>query len=307
MSAPGMRISVVVASVGRAEEVRQLLDALGRQTKAAESIVLSVVERDDVPTDLPRGVIVIMGSPGLPVQRNRGLDLVLAESEIIVFYDDDFLPAQDSLQSISDFFFAHPHVVGATGLVLADGINSWGLSYQEAHDIIAVYEANPKPPLINENFLCAYGCNMAFRCEAIGSKRFDEALPRYAWQEDMDFGGQLSKVGKVIRTNAFAGVHRGVKKGRGQGVDLGFSQIINPVYLIRKGTMTPRKALTLMSRNFIANHTKVFWPEPYVDRLGRLRGNWIGILHLLRGKIDPMALPSLRASVHVPLRSRMSP
>ncbi len=54
--------------------------------------------------------------------------------------------------------------------------------------------------------------------------------------------------------------------------------------------MTSRKALTLMSRNLIANHVKVFHPEPYVDRWGRLRGNWLGLLHLLLGKANPMAL-----------------
>lgn len=299
MNETGMRVSIVVASVGRAEEVGQLLEALGQQTKAPESIVLSVSARDDVPNNLPPGVVVITGSPGLPAQRNRGLERIQSESDIVVFYDDDFLPAEDALQNISHFFSMHPDIVGATGLVLADGVNGCGLSYQAARDILAAYESNPKPPLVNEDFLCAYGCNMAFRCAAIGNKRFDETLPRYAWQEDMDFGGQLSTVGKVIRTNAFAGVHRGVKKGRGQGVDLGFSQIINPVYLVRKGTMTPRKALTLMIRNLIANHTKVFWPEPYVDRFGRLRGNWIGLLSLFRGEVNPMALPSLRAGIHL--------
>ncbi len=300
-----MRVSVVVASVGRAEEIGQLLHALARQTKAPEAIVLSVAEAGDLPADLPYGVTVVTGSPGLPAQRNRGLDHIQAECDVVVFYDDDFLPAQDSVQKISGFFWSHPYIAGATGHVLADGINGHGLSYPEALDILTVYETNPKPRLVNEDFLCAYGCNMAFRCTAIGTKRFDENLPRYAWQEDMDFAGQFLSVGKVLRTNAFAGVHRGVKKGRGQGVDLGFSQIINPVYLVRKGTMTPQKALTLMSRNLIANHVKVFRPEPYVDRWGRLRGNWAGLLHLLGGQADPMALPSSRARGRIPLSQRV--
>jgi hypothetical protein len=189
---------------------------------------------------------------------------------------------------------------------MADGIGGPGLLYQEALDILAAYEAKPKPPSLVDDYLFAYGCNMVFQCAAIGAKRFDENLPRYAWQEDMDFAGQLACEGKVVRTNDFAGVHRGVKKGRGNGVDLGFSQIVNPVYLIGKRTMTLRKALTLMSRNLIANHVKVFRPEPYVDRWGRLRGNWAGLLHLLQGKADPMALPSLYMRDHIPLSSPMA-
>jgi hypothetical protein len=292
MSGTEMRIAVIVASVGRAEEVGQLLNGLARQTKAPQSIILSVSKEADLPADIPYGVTVVMGAAGLPAQRNRGLDFIQVACDIVVFYDDDFLPARDALENISRFFQSHRDIAGATGHVLADGIGGPGLTYQEALAILAAYEANPKPLLVVEAFLCAYGCNMAFRCESIGVTRFDENLPRYAWQEDMDFAGQLASTGKVIRTNDFAGVHRGVKKGRGNGTDLGFSQIVNPVYLVCKGTMTLRKALTLMSCNFIANHLKVFRPEPYVDRRGRLRGNWVGLLHLIQGKVDPMALPS---------------
>ena len=294
MNENGLRVSVVVASVGRPEEVGQLLQALARQTKKPEAIILSVSGESDVPANLAAGVKIVTGTSGLPAQRNRGLELVQGHCDIVVFYDDDFIPAKDSLQRIADFFSTYSFLVGATGHVLADGINEPGLAYQEALDIVTAYEARPKPALANENFLCAYGCNMAFRCEAIGTKRFDENLPKYGWQEDMDFAGQLSVTGKIIRTNAFAGVHRGVKNGRGQGVDLGFSQIVNPVYLVGKGTMTKRKAASLISRNLIANHVKFLRPEPYIDRTGRLKGNWLGILHLLCGRRDPMALPSFQ-------------
>jgi GT2 family glycosyltransferase len=294
-----MRIAVVIASTNRAEELGQLLIALARQTKLADAVILSVSSKNDLPQDLPESVRVIFGSPGLPAQRNRGLDLVLKNYDIVVFYDDDFLPARDALENICMFFYSNHAISGATGLVLADGICGPGLSYQEALDIIARYEEAVRPALVIEDFLCAYGCNMAFRCTAIGSTRFDENLPRYAWQEDMDFAGQLSATGKVIRTNAFAGVHRGVKRGRSRGDDLGFSQIVNPVYLVRKGTMTPGKAFILMARNLIANHTKVFWPEPYIDRWGRLRGNWFGVLHILHGKSNPMALPSSRSENYI--------
>ncbi|MDE2240690.1 MAG: glycosyltransferase family 2 protein [Rhodospirillales bacterium] len=295
MTSIDMRVSVIIASRHRAEEVGQLLNALAQQSKLPTKIVLSVSEATDLPPNLPSEITVVTGPPGLPAQRNRGLDLIQDKCEIIIFYDDDFLPSRSSIEEIAEFFSSHPDVVGATGQVLADGINGPGLSYPEALNILAAYEAKARPPLVIEDFLCAYGCNMAFRCAGIGTKRFDEKLPRYAWQEDMDFAGQIATAGKVLRTNAFAGVHRGIKKGRGQGLDLGFSQIVNPVYLVRKGTMTRRKALTLMSRNIVANHVKVFRPEPYVDRWGRLRGNWVGLLHLLHGKADPMALPTSRA------------
>lgn len=297
----GMKLAVIVASSGRAEEIAQLLLALSRQTRLADAVILSVTSQADLPDYLPPGVDIIIGPAGLPAQRNRGLERVLPGAGIVVFYDDDFLPACDSLAQIGQFFNAHPHIAGATGHVLADGINSPGLDYAPAQQILNAYEKAVKPPFAIENFLCAYGCNMAFRVSAIGARRFDEMLPRYAWQEDMDFAGQVSASGPVIRTNVFAGVHRGVKKGRGQGLDLGFSQIVNPLYLLRKGTMTTRKALTLISRNLAANHIKVFRPEPYVDRWGRLRGNWLGLLHVCGGRLNPAAIPSMRRGASPPI------
>jgi len=120
--------------------------------------------------------------------------------------------------------------------------------------------------------------------------RFDENLPLHGWQEDMDFASRLSSRGRVIKTTAFAGVHRGVNKGRSPGMALGFSQIVNPVYLVRKGAMRPKKAAVLMLRNFSANHLKALRPEPFIDRLGRVRGNWRGIFHVLCGRADPTAI-----------------
>lgn len=291
---PGFKVSVVVASVNRPEEIGQLLVALKGQTLQPVAIVLSVASVADLPAYVPPGVEVVMGTPGLAAQRNRGMELVLSRSDAVVFFDDDFIPTKNALRGVSEFFTTFPDVAGGTGHVLYDGVNVGGISYESALEIIRKFEAEPGLPLRNDDFLFAYGCNMAFRASAIGELRFDENLPLYGWQEDMDFAGQISVRGKVIRTSSFAGVHRGVNKGRSPGVMLGFSQIINPAYLVRKGTMRPKKAVTLMVKNLLANHLKVFRPEPYVDRAGRIRGNWRGLANLLRGNFDPKAVLSLK-------------
>jgi len=289
-----MRIAVVVASVNRAEEVGQLLFALRGQSLQPSAIILSVVSKTDLPEVLPPDVEIVMGSAGLTIQRNRGLEMVVGRCEVVVFFDDDFIPTKDALQGIRKLFETYPDVVGGTGLVLRDGVGEGGISYESALEIIRDFEAQPVLPIKNEDYLFAYGCNMAFRTSVIGNLRFDENLPLYGWQEDMDFAAQISVQGKVIRTTAFAGVHRGVTKGRTPGKAMGFSQIVNPVYLVRKGTMTPKKALTLIIKNVLANHAKFFQPEPFVDRRGRLLGNWLGVLHLLQGKTDPTFILSCR-------------
>lgn len=286
---PTPRIAIVVASIRRAEEIGQLLSHLAVQTLPPFSIILSVEQPSDLPPGLPPDINVVMGPKGLTQQRNRGLELALSMSDLIVFFDDDFIPVSDALEGMARLFALAPDIVAATGLVLRDGVKRGGISYNEALETVRAYEEQrvKAQPAKVEHTGELYGCNMVFRSAAIGACRFDETLPLYGWQEDVDFTGQIMKKGSTVRTNAFAGVHRGVNKGRTQGTALGYSQIINPIYLVRKGTMRPVKALILVTKNFLANHIRLLRPEPFIDRIGRCRGNWRGIFDLLCRRCNP--------------------
>jgi GT2 family glycosyltransferase len=293
-----MRIAVVIATLGRPREAAQLLARLRRQTVMPARIVLSVETAIDLPpiatAPLGEDIQVVFGSRGLCAQRNRGMARVLHDCDVVVFYDDDFLPSRRSLEGIEALFATYPDVVGATGRLLADGVKHGGISQAEGEAIVDAYDAAaPDIASILAELRIAYGCNMAFRCSAALGLRFDERLPLYGWQEDVDFAGQIARRGRVVKTDAFAGVHLGVAKSRSPGVRLGFSQIVNPVYLVRKGTMRPTHAARIMSGNLIANHLRALAPEPYIDRRGRLAGNWAGLLHLAAGRLDPERISTL--------------
>jgi hypothetical protein len=109
----------------------------------------------------------------------------------------------------------------------------------------------------------------------------------YGWQEDIDFTSQLKRFGRVVGLTTLIGVHLGAKSGRESGVRLGYSQVVNPVYLMRKGTVPAKFALEMIGRNLAANTIKSIWPEPYADRRGRLKGNLLAASHLIRGRIEP--------------------
>jgi GT2 family glycosyltransferase len=286
-----MKIAIAVASIRRPEEIGQLLHQLERQTVKPAQIILSLETRADAPADLPAALEIILGPKGLTSQRNRALDAMRPDCDAVVFYDDDFLPCDDALAGIAEIFEANAEIMGATGRVLQDGITHGGLSYEDALTCLAEYRAKTgTDALVYSDTDALYGCNMAFRASAVRALRFDEKLPLYGWQEDVDFAGQLLAKGRIVETNAFSGVHRGVTRGRTPGVALGFSQIVNPVYLVKKGTMRPAKAIKLMLKNLAANHVKSIRPEAYIDRAGRVRGNWLGLWHVMSGKSDPGAI-----------------
>ena len=178
---------------------------------------------------------------------------------------------------------------GCHGALAADGAGGLGFTFSEGLSLLRDAEKKRSHEEVEhiEKHPGAYGCNMSIRAAQIGTLRFDERLVLYGWQEDIDFTNQLLRYGEIVKTGKLFGVHLGAKLGRVSGVKFGYSQMCNPVYLMKKGTMPVGFALELMSRNLIANVAKSMWPESYIDRRGRLVGNMLAIYHILRGKITP--------------------
>lgn len=282
-----MRLAVIVATTGRSELLSQTVAWLGQQTRKPDQIVISAVSPADVGQTHCDGVPVevLFGDKGLPKQRNKGLRHLQANCDIAIFFDDDFVPAPDYLEVLERLFTLRPNLVGATARLLADGIKGAGIAFEEA---VAMVAAHKPAEIVNERRMPAlYGCNLCIRLSAAEGIWFDEALPLYAWQEDVDFSFQLGQRGVLAYTNQLSGVHLGAKAGRTSGRRLGYSQIANPIYLLRKRTIPRALAWRLMTRNLAANLARSLWRDPLVDRTGRLRGNIEALLDLTVGRIHP--------------------
>jgi len=295
-AASPLTVAVIVASLGRPEALAELLLDLERQSRRPDRIILSLTDRADVPPETERyaGVELVFGPKGSCVQRNTALDRLADACDVVMFLDDDYVPSRFAVERAVRLIETHPDVTGACGHLLADGIHGPGLSVAEARGLLAHYDAETAQPAIPHHDLDGlYGCNMVFRAAQIAGVRFDERLPLYGWQEDIDFAARAARNGRLVKTFAFAGVHRGIKRGRSSGVRLGYSQVVNPVYLSRKGTMRPRYAAKIVLRNVIANHLRALRPEAWVDRAGRARGNWLGLIDLALGRIRPERIEHL--------------
>ena len=102
---------------------------------------------------------------------------------------------------------------------------------------------------------------------------------------------QLASHGSVVQAARLRGVHLGTKgSGRSPGRRLGYSQVANPLYLARKGTMRWSLALKHMAKNLLANSVRSLSPEPWVDRRGRLAGNCLAMWDCVRGQVDPQRI-----------------
>lgn len=302
---------VVVATKGRPLIARELLDWLTEQTLQPERVMVVGSDAADVaglethPLHARGLVELSISAPGSCVQRNVGLDRVASHAAqtphrpfFVAIFDDDFRPHRAWLAACRDAFLARHDAVGLTGRVLADGVVGHAITELEARGYV---ESRLAPTRSTSHQFGAatagpidtlYGCNMAFRDRVASRCRFDENLPLYGWQEDHDYSARASYRGRLLYEPACRGVHLGVKGGRTSGLRFGYSQVANPWYLACKGTLSVRKALRLVSRNFSANLVKSV-TRPDIDYPGRLTGNLLALADLVRGKAHPTRVADL--------------
>ena len=298
---------VVVATKGRPAAVAGLLDALARQTHPPVRIVIVGTTAADIAhlSDHPLAVsgvaeLMLAEPPGSSAQRNAGISrLALAENDertFVTFFDDDFRPAADWLERAAELFAQPGDIVGITGQVLADGTRGAGLTEAEAVGYLSGtlapqphWSTGPNP----RDVLAVYGCNMSFIARVVRNCRFDERLPLYGWQEDRDYSGQARAFGRTIYFPRCRGVHLAIKSARTSGVRFGYSQIANPIYLMRKGTMDSPVGRRFLARALAANIVRSFMSNRLVDYRGRLVGNLRAIADLLLNRCHPERIMEL--------------
>ncbi|MDM0049443.1 glycosyltransferase family 2 protein [Variovorax sp. J22R115] len=286
-----LKIVVAIATAGRREVLADAIRFLARQSRQPDELLICPARPEDVePTCLdgfPCPARLVSGPIGSSAQRNALIDA--SDADVMIFFDDDYLPAEDFVQETERLFAVHPGVVVATGRVLADGILGPGFTHEEGVHFLTNTGLDANPPSLSPIFN-AYGCNMAIRLAPVRLHgiRFDERLPLYGWLEDVDFSRQLAPHGDIVQATGLRGVHLGTKRsGRSPGKRLGYSQVANRIYIMRKGHMTPLQALIGNLKNIGANLVRSLSPEPWVDRRGRLAGNALAVWDWVRGRVDP--------------------
>ncbi|HUI22501.1 MAG TPA: glycosyltransferase family 2 protein [Methylocella sp.] len=283
-----MKLFVIIPTFKRRDLLDRVLEHLDGQTRPPDEVIISAPDDTHVGTFRPKHfeISYVFGKQGLCAQRNQAIERALGRCDIITFFDDDFLPADDYLRRLEQAFWDNPAWAVIMGHAVADGARNAGYTFNEGLTLLRQAERQERPLSVSDH-VGAYGCNMSMRASQIGDLRCDERLVLYGWQEDIDFTSQLRRFGRIVGLSTLMGVHLGSKSGRESGIRLGYSQVANPVYLMRKGTVPASFALEIMGRNVVANMIKSLWPEPYADRRGRLKGNLLAAGHLFLGRIDP--------------------
>src|SRR5688572_28506104 len=105
-----MKLVVIVPTFGRQAQVARLLRELEAQTRPPEHVNVSAPDESHVDSYAARNFTVsrVFGRTGLSAQRNNALAEALGHYDIVIFFDDDFLPADDYLARVVETFDRKP-------------------------------------------------------------------------------------------------------------------------------------------------------------------------------------------------------
>lgn len=289
-----VRLAVVLASAGRPELLGEALQTCAAQVGVSFRTIVTVPDETSLPQDrtLLSGVEVVTGTRGLAAQRNAALD-AMSDVDVVAFFDDDSVLRSDYLSEALVFLNEHPDVVGITGRVLLDGAVSGEVSRERAEAALTESAAVPTPRTWHP-WRQLYGCNFVVRIERAPHLRFDDRLPLYSWLEDHDFARRLLRVGPLAKVEACVIVHRAAASGGRQShVRLGYSQVMNPVYLQRVGSFPTWLAAQQLLRPVAKNLAMSVAGTDTNWRRLRLRGNFLAFRDALRGRITPERIRDL--------------
>jgi GT2 family glycosyltransferase len=276
----GTSISVIIASKGRPDFVRDTIKSLQRQTlKPSDIVVVAPAAPDLPPNEWPDRVRYILGSVGLTAQRNRGLAAIPLTVPYVAFFDDDFELKEDYLEQAVVFLNANVSVMGLSGRLLGDGVR--GLDRPRAREMIAGYRPWDSPAGMfysRGKHHLLFGCNMVIRRAILDYEKFDENLPLYSYGEDYDISIRLESYGPVGRFVGCVGVHLETPSGRVREELRGYSLIANNWYFIKKG-VTHLPFLKAWARFWVVCVGKTLLQSVLQQLKGDRSQNWKARMH----------------------------
>lgn len=285
-------IVVGLATAGRPDIAAQLIQQLELSTTPFRGII-SVPGTSDLPSNITPRWKTLTGTRGLAAQRNAILRQLDDDVDIVFFFDDDAVPRRDYIGNVVRVMGEDPSIWAVTGDVLADGASQDDeISFEEALAKIAdSFRRIPEDHVgwVDDRHRKLYGCNFAIRRDYLKDQRFDERLPLYSWLEDYDYALRALRCGKLARVEGATIVHRGARSGgRTNHVRFGYSQVMNPVYFVSKGSFTLPIAAVQIFRPVAKNIALSMVPgQRRQVRRRRVRGNLLAAFDAVRGRLTP--------------------
>ena len=224
-----MKISVIIPTYNRANEVKETIFSIKKQLKDIEEIIVVDQSKNYETKNLIRNLnnkkirYIFSEIPSITIARNLGVEKASKKSDLICFLDDDVTLEKNYFKEIIKKFGEDNKIKGVAGFVKtleSSNINYFKnfikkiflLSFSEENARVLAPFCNTYPNKLNKDIFAQWfpGVNMCYRKEVFNYQKFDENLLGYTVAEDMDFSYRVYKrsVNSLLITPNAGIIHR---------------------------------------------------------------------------------------------------
>lgn len=222
-NAMNAKVSVIIPTKNRTEDLNCTLDGLLHQTRRPDEIV--IVDQSSSPSSelmrfpIPLVYIYAPEVSGAAVARNVAMDQ--ASGDIWIFLDDDVILEPQYVEEILAAY--SPKIAGVSGIITNYSVPSLTRRLFESifvrgafhDDRQRVYWYAEQLRFDGPQRVRQFGCGvMSFRAEVIRNLRFDPALTGGSLAEDIDFCARLPRGSRLVIAPNARLIHKRSETGR---------------------------------------------------------------------------------------------
>lgn len=247
------RISLIVATKDRPDDLRKLLESLRGQTVAPDEIIVVDASGEPVDSvvlefsDLPMRYLRHL-PPSATAQRNAGIRACKPDATLIGFADDDTTFEPQAFANMLSFWNgAAPDILGAAfNYRNCPRQGNASLKRSALVEWLGVYSSRPGSvarsgwqTVIGEVAETQFvewipsGASI-FRREVFSQSVFDEVFESYSYLEDLDISYTISRVGRLAVVAGAGFFHFPSPGGRVSARQFGRFEVRNRLYFVRK-------------------------------------------------------------------------
>ena len=301
------RISLIVATKDRPDDLRRLLESLRRQTVGPAEIVVVDASREPVEpviAEFPELTTRYLRHwpPSAAAQRNAGIRACYPDSALIGFADDDTTFEPEAFANMIDFWKdAAPDILGAAfnirnypprgnAFLKHSALAKWLGFYSPRPGSVSLSGWQTVVGEIAETQFVEWlpsGASI-FRREVFNKGVFDEFFESYSYLEDLDFSYTISRAGRLAIVADAGFSHFTSSGGRVSARQFGRWEVRNRLYFVRKHCLSIGRCYVGLAIRFAISVGSglVHWNT---DLLNRAIGNMEELMRL--STAQPVDLP----------------
>lgn len=218
-----MRISVIIPTKNRKEDLRSTVEDLAAQTRKPDEVL--IVDQSPIPSfdvgsvDIAVNYIHATNISGAAVARNVAMDC--ATGDLWVFLDDDVILEPQYIEEIVRAYT--PDVAGVSGIITNYSVPPFSSRLFDMLFVKGAFSDDRQPIYWRANELRfkgpqrvrQFGCGvMSFRADVIRNLRFDPKLTGGSLAEDIDFCAHLPRGSKLVIAPNARLIHKRSAVGR---------------------------------------------------------------------------------------------